>query len=98
MKKLLAVLLLCPMVVYGAVVATMPNQAGGRIVLTDEACVYKNKNYSNLYRAYFYTTEGTTGEGCWTLEDESVTVIWHTGGTRRYPAENFDIRKRGKSL
>ncbi len=80
-----------------AVVASMPNQAGGKIVLTDEACVYRGKNYTNLYKSYFYTPTGTTGDGCWAIEDgsDTVTVIWHdTGDTKRYPANNFDIRRR----
>ncbi len=97
MKKLLAVFLLTPTIALGGVVASMPNQAGGKIVLTDEACVYRGKNYTNLYKSYFYTTTGTTGDGCWAIEDgsETVTVIWHdTGDTKRYPAQNFDIRRR----
>ncbi len=80
-----------------AVVASMPNQAGGKIVLTDEACVYRGKTYTNLYKAFFYVNSGLTGDGCWTIEEgsESVTVIWHDGGdTKRYPIANFDIRRR----
>ncbi len=97
MKKLLAVFLLTPTIALGGVVASMPNQAGGKIVLTDEACVYRGKNYTNLYKSYFYTTTGTTGDGCWAIEDgsDTVTVIWHdTRDTKRYPAQNFDIRRR----
>jgi hypothetical protein len=97
LKKLLAVFLLTPTIALGGVVASMPNQAGGKIVLTDEACVYRGKNYTNLYKSYFYTTTGATGDGCWAIEDgsETVTVIWHdTGDTKRYPAQNFDIRRR----
>lgn len=96
MKKLLATLLLCPMIAHGAVVASMPNQAGGKIVLTDEACIYKGKNYTNLYKSYFFTPTGLTGNGCWAIEDgsEVVTVIWHdTGDTKRYPASSFDIKR-----
>jgi hypothetical protein len=99
MRKLIGVLLLCPMLVYGAVIATMPNQAGGKIVLTDEPCVYGNKSYPSLLKAYFYTPEGITGNGCWRLDDETIIIAWiDSNTTRRYPAENFDIRKRGKNL
>jgi len=97
LKKLLAVLLFVPTIAVGAVVASMPNQAGGKIVLTDEACVHRGKHYSNLYKAYFYVNSGATGDGCWAIEDgsETVTVVWHdTGDTKRYPIVNFDIRKR----
>jgi hypothetical protein len=99
MRKLLAVLLFCPILAYGAVIATMPNQAGGKIVLTDEQCTYNGKSYPSLLKAYFYTPEGTTGDGCWKLDDETVIIVWiDSNTTRRYPAENFNIRKRGKNL
>jgi hypothetical protein len=97
MKKLLAVLLFVPTIALGAVVASMPNQAGGKIVLTDEACVHRGKNYPNLYKSYFYANSGLSGDGCWTIEDgsETVTVIWlDTGDTKRYPIVNFDIRRK----
>ena len=82
---------------YAAVIASMPNQAGGKIVLTDEACIHRGKNYPNLYKSYFYTNSGLSGDGCWTIEDgsETITVIWlDTGDTKRYPIVNFDIRRR----
>lgn len=94
MKKILATLLLCPMIAHGAVVASMPNQAGGKIVLTDEACVHNGKRYEGLFKSYFYTTQGITGDGCWRLDDETVIVVWlDSNTTRRYPASNFDIRR-----
>jgi hypothetical protein len=100
MKALITTLLLCfSTVTFGAVVASMPNQAGGKIVLTDEECRHKGKTYTNLYKAYFYTPEGITGDGCWALEDETVVVVWiDSGNTRRYPAQNFDVRPRGRNL
>jgi len=82
---------------YAAVIASMPNQAGGKIVLTDEACIHRGKNYPNLYKSYFYANSGLSGDGCWTIEDgsETITVIWlDTGDTKRYPIVNFDIRRR----
>ena len=96
MKKLITTLLLCfSTASFGAVVASMPNQAGGKIVLTDEPCNYAGKNYPSLYKSYFYTPEGTTGDGCWRLDDETVVVVWiDSNTTRRYPAANFSIRKR----
>jgi hypothetical protein len=97
MKHLIAVILLAlSFSAQARVIASMPNQAGGKIVLTDEACVYQGKNYNALNKAYFYTTTGVTGNGCWGIESgsEVVTVVWHdTGDTKRYPAANFEIRK-----
>lgn len=96
MKKLLATLLLCPMLAYGGVIASMPNQAGGKIVLTDEDCIHKGRQYANLYKSYFYTPSGLTGYGCWAIEDgsDAVTIVWHdSGNTKRYPITSFDIRR-----
>lgn len=97
MGKLLATLLLCPALAFGAVIASMPNQAGGKIVLTDEQCKLNGKTYDPLKKSYFYTTEGVTGDGCWYLDDETIVVVWKerngNSTTRRYPVENFDVRR-----
>jgi hypothetical protein len=97
MKKLLAALLFVPMFAQAGAIATMPNRAGGKIVLTDEACVHQGKRYDGLKRAYNYSTEGYTTEGCFVVEDETVVVIWNDGSANskmRYPAENFTIINR----
>ena len=97
MRKLLGCLLFVPILAQAGAIATMPNRAGGKIVLTDEACVHKGKTYDGLARAYNYSTEGYTTEGCFTVEDETVVVIWNDGSANskmRYPAENFTIIKR----
>jgi len=96
-KKLLFALALLPSIALAEVIASMPNQAGGKIVLTDEQCKHKGKVYDTLRKSYFYTTEGLTGDGCWAVEDESVVVVWiDTNTTRRYPIANFEIRKRSR--
>ena len=33
-------------------VATQPNQAGGKIVLTDDPCKHNGRTFENLTRAY----------------------------------------------
>lgn len=103
MRKLLGCLLFVPIMAHAGAIATMPNRAGGKIVLTDEACVHKGKKYDGLNRAYNYSTEGYTTEGCFFIEDETVVVIWDDGTATprmRYPAENFTIinRKRGTQI
>jgi hypothetical protein len=78
-------------------IATMPNEGGGKIVLTDEVCKHKGTTYSTLNRAYNYTTSGHGSEGCFYIEDETVVVIWDSSaGVRRmrYPAENFTLVKK----
>ena len=80
-------------------IATMPNKAGGKIVLTDEPCKHNGKVYEKLNRAYNYGTQGYTTEGCFGVEDETVVVIWLDNSAEpkmRYPAENFTIIKRNK--
>jgi hypothetical protein len=73
-------------------VATQPNQAGGKIVLTDDPCIHKGKNYDKLNRAYNYGTAGYTSEGCWGIEDETVIVYWiDTDQKMRYPITAFTI-------
>ena len=87
---------------YGATIATMPNEGGGKIVLTDEACRSGGKTFDKLNRAYNYTTSGYGSEGCFFVEDETVVIIWslESGPKRmRYPIENFDLprQRKGKS-
>jgi hypothetical protein len=97
MRKLLGCLLFVPILAQAEAIATMPNEGGGKIVLTDETCKYDNKTYKELSRAYNYTTAGYSSEGCFFIEDETVVVIWAlaSGAKRmRYPAENFTIIKK----
>jgi hypothetical protein len=93
MKKVLVLLLLCLSAhVSAETVATQPNQAGGKIVLTDDPCVHKGKNYDKLNRAYNYGSAGYTSEGCWGIEDETVIVYWiDTDQKMRYPITAFTI-------
>jgi hypothetical protein len=84
-------------------VATQPNQAGGKIVLTDEICKHNGKTYDNLNRAYNYGSAGYTSEGCWVVEDETVIVYWiDTDKKMRYPVSAFTMnanysKKKGNS-
>ena len=101
MKKLLLGVLLCASYAHAGTFATMPNQANGKIVLTDEACVHNGKNYSNLNRAYNYGSAGYTQEGCWSVEDETIVVYWIDSDKKmRYPIQNFTLApayKKGNS-
>lgn len=87
--------------VKAATVATQPNQAGGKIVLTDDVCKHGGKTYSNLNRAYNYGSAGYTSEGCWTIEDETVIVYWIDSDQKmRYPISAFTVNsnyKKGNS-
>ena len=105
MKKILVSLALLSAVTVARAetVATQPNQAGGKIVLTDDACVHKGTNYDKLNRAYNYGSAGYTSEGCWGVEDETVIVYWiDTNQKMRYPVTAFTMnsnysKKKGNS-
>jgi len=82
-----------------AAIASMPNEGGGKIVLTDETCKHNGKTYPELNRAYNYTTAGYSSVRSFFFEDETVVIVWSlaSGAKRmRYPAENFTIIKRSK--
>lgn len=102
MKKLITVLLLSLLSAHASAdtIASMPNQGGGKIVLTNEVCKLENKTYDTLRRAYNYTSEGYGSEGCYYVEDETVLVIWKgvngQPSKMRYPAENFTIIKKAR--
>jgi hypothetical protein len=100
LKYLAVMACMLPAMAYAAAIAEMPNRAGGKIVLTDEVCRHDGKTYDSLNRAYNYSAEGYTTEGCFAVEDETVVVIWKDGSANprmRYPAENFRILKRKSS-
>lgn len=90
--KILLALLLCVGVAHAETIATLPNKAGGKIVITDEPCNMYGKNYPNINRAYNYGTSGYSTEGCWTIEGETVAIMWENDTkAMRYPAENFTM-------
>jgi hypothetical protein len=99
LKHIVLVTFMLPTIAFAGAIATMPNQAGGKIVLTDEACVHKGKTYNGLNRAYNYGAQGYTTEGCFVVEDETVVVIWddNTANSKmRYPAENFTLINKNR--
>ena len=99
LKHIALVTFMLPTFAFAEAIATMPNQAGGKIVLTDEVCKHQGKVYDTLNRAYNYSAQGNTTEGCYMVEDETVVVIWNDGTANpkmRYPAENFTLTKKKK--
>jgi hypothetical protein len=95
MKKLLFVLLMSVGIANARGIAYFNNDAGGRIVLTDEICKDKdNKVYEGLYRIHMYTANGIFDEGCYYLDEQTVITVWRSGLERRYPTSNFIIIKK----
>ena len=78
-------------------IASMPNKGGGKIVLTNEVCKLGNKVYSELNRAYNYTSEGYGSEGCFMIEDDTVVIVWNLNGKAqkmRYPLDDFSLTNK----
>jgi hypothetical protein len=103
MKRMLVLLALlsASTVAKAEMIAWLGNQAGGRIVITDEVCIdpETNKRYDALKRAYNYSSAGGTSEGCFHIEDDSVVIVWvNTNGRSkaRYPVENFTLNPKYK--
>ena len=74
-----------------------PNNDGGEIVLTMRDCVADGKNftqeYPHLRQAYTYGDRTPYREGCWTLIDGNVHVLYfHNNSRRVYPLEGFTRR------
>lgn len=76
------------------VVATLPNNAGGHIRLTDDACSSRVNQGMSLRFAYSTTKDGRYFTGCWGMVDDDVMVFFDDGERRLYPADNFTIRKK----
>ena len=96
MKKLLVALLMAPSVAL-ANSFSMPNKNGGEIVITDRTCMSNGKSYDPLKQAYSHWNGGYL-EGCWTIEDNMIKIIWLVDGKpsiRIYSPGDFS-RKSGK--
>ena len=92
MKGLLAVLLASISLTALADSWAMPNKAGGEIVITTREC----PKQKGLLRAYYYLPDGRMQEGCWTVFDERVQVVWFDGTKYTYPLEAFYVKSKDK--
>jgi hypothetical protein len=99
MKKILVSLaLLSAVTVVKAETWVMPNQGGGEITLTAQACKVDGGRYESLRHAYSWTNQ-IYFEGCWSLIDGNIHIIWvHSDGTRNrrvYSLNSFS--KKGEA-
>lgn len=100
MKKILVLLGLLSVLtsVKADTFATLPNNAGGKIVLTDEVCKHNGQIFDKINRAYNYGTSGYSSEGCWSTEGETIVVYWiDTNQKMRYPVANFTLNPNWKA-
>ena len=95
MKKLLFVLGLVLALNANAESWVMPNEGGGEITLTSSTCTADNGAYPALKKAYAWTNK-IYFEGCWTVIDGNVHVVWMAPNGSRprnvYPISSFTRR------
>ena len=87
MKYILLSLLTAATVAHADNFAETDNQAGGKIVLMTDVCETDNTQS----RAYFYTRDNLTQEGCWKYDAETIVVVWEKDGKRRYAISSFSL-------
>ena len=68
--------------------AETDNQSRGKIVILTDACPTAPAES----RAYYYTGDGATEEGCWRYDGETIVIQWERQGKRRYPIKYFTLR------
>lgn len=98
MKKLLAIILMmfANTVQADNEIAVMENEAGGRIVLTQQKCPIPDS--ADFRLAYSWNSEMRVF-GCWTLQRNSRTVhvLWVTpdgeSHHRTYSTDSFELMK-----
>lgn len=98
MKKFMTVaaLLLCSTAdaqFASSVIATMNNVGKGKIVLLDEPCEDKARA-TTMKRAFYYTRDNYTADGCWKIDAGTVVIEWDGEGKRRYPFDLLQYNER----
>lgn len=95
-KLLMVVTLLGVPTAFAEPVAFMPNNSGGKIVMTNDECTGKEgKKYEGLFRIYTYSKSGDTSEGCFTFEGDTIRVFWPDAKKEaRYEIGNFELYKK----
>jgi len=73
----------------------------GRTVLTTEPCGFNADSFQvgiskallgNMRRAFYYTSNGMTNEGCWKHDAGTIVLVWPTENImRRWPIKNFKL-------
>lgn len=97
MKKLLVLLCFVSSLSFAKDVAYMENAGGGKMVMTNEVCMNKErtKSYENMWRIYTYTSAGETTEGCFEFERETIHVFWpEHKKEQRWPMSSFTLYEK----
>ena len=84
----LAAVIFMSSTVYADTVATMLNNSGGKIVLTDKDC----QSDSRQFMAYTTSNSVSTQFGCWFSDDSMVHITWEsTGAFKSYALEDWNV-------
>jgi len=105
MRKLIVLAALATLPAHADIFATggIKGDSDGKTVLLTDACSLdlakfeRNHNLSlgDAQRAFYYTGEGLTQEGCWKSEAGSVVLVWPAENIlRRWPIRNFKLERR----
>ena len=76
------------------VIASLGNNAGGQIKLTDESCRNAERPGKTWRFAYSTVPEGRFVTGCWQVTDEEILVIYDDGDARLCPISEFRPRNQ----
>lgn len=87
MKYLLVVLLLVAVGTVHANTWELPNRSGGKIVATDRPC--PTKGGEGLLYIYSHISSGKVLQGCWTVMDNTVIVMWDNGKMTVHAIDSF---------
>lgn len=68
------------------ILAEMPNEGGGKIVLLDKDCTTKN-----TWVAYSYLASGHSIIGCWAAAGDRIFIDWGKNDIRSYSAAGFTL-------
>ena len=67
--------------------AQTDNMAGGKITILSDAC----EGQPGQSRAYYYTSDNITEDGCWRYDGDTIIIQWEKQGRRRYPIAIFKL-------
>lgn len=87
MKHTITALLLAATTLAQANTWELPNRSGGKIVATDRPC--HTKGGEGLLYVYSYINGGETLQGCWTVMDSTVLIMWDTGQMTVHAIDTF---------
>lgn len=97
MKRLIWLLLFASSLIHAKGVAYMENGGGGRMVMTNEVCMDKDrtKTYEGMWRIYTYNNKGDTTEGCFEFEGDTIHVWWpEHRKEQRWPLSSFTLYEK----